>query len=240
MEAARRGWRRWAERRQAERTRRKLEAVEEKLEQGQRSGRRWAVGLAVATVAISLATAWYFAQDDGSTGDDTGTETTLGDMPRDGEFESLSQLPGALLVKVPAPDRSSYLRFNDTSWSIQTGPQYQCLADFLPTVFNLSDEGQEQLLSDRSPGAPTCPPGRTERRDLRPETIRNFLLFTGNGEDDKPWWFVNAEGELLDLTQPEFDCLTGRFLVWHWVSPEELDRFPRENFALPGGTCATE
>jgi hypothetical protein len=146
-------------------------------------------------------------------------------QPTDGSVGSGSgQGPGILLKR--SNSTAAYYLVDGVAHHVPDGGTYICLAERVPTMFNVDEHEWAALVTTFGADAACPATGLPAQRSLTPETVRNFLLRTGDGSET---YLVGTDGFRTPLFDgaSHFNCLAESYLVWDWASAQELTRFQR-------------
>lgn len=138
---------------------------------------------------------------------------------------------GTLILKRSNSVETFVLDTDGVAHPIPDGGTYVCNAHHYPVMWNVDDTEWASLVTSLGAAA-TCPTGPS--RALFPDTTEDFIVRQPDGTS-----FVVDYGMREPILSGEaFNCLVERFLVWDWVSDDELEQIPRNSsiaarFCLP-------
>jgi hypothetical protein len=128
---------------------------------------------------------------------------------------------GTLILKRSNSVATFVLDTEGVAHPIPDGGTYICNAYHYPVMWNVDDTEWASLVT--SLGAPaTCPTGPS--RALFPDTTEDFIVRQSDGSS----FLVDFGRRGPIISGDAFNCLVERFLVWDWVSDDELEQIPRD------------
>ncbi len=133
-----------------------------------------------------------------------------------------SSRAGRMILKRRNSVESFVLREDGTARPIPDGGTYLCNAFVMPVRYGVDDAEFAAAAPGGVSGSATC--SDEPARSLSPASTRNHILRLASGEA----WLVDTVGNrtrILGGTEG-FDCFAERFLVWDFVTQDELRRFP--------------
>ncbi|MGH9224202.1 MAG: hypothetical protein ACRD2W_10580 [Acidimicrobiales bacterium] len=151
-------------------------------------------------------------------------------QPTDGRIGGTSPTSGHLIKQPGTP--ASHL-VDRVARHVPFGNTYICLAERVPTRYEVDDTLRAELVDGLGPDA-TCPEGveGLELRSLPPGTAEGFLLRSGDGT--KNHLVVDGFRVSPFSAASHFSCLARSHLVWDWVTDAELDWFrPTRSWPRP-------